>query len=88
MRSLRDHSTRDGRNDPHTQHLIGLGEWDEERHVALEKELNELVIKSYKEAETHGTLHDGPLSPVESIFEDGYAEQDWRLRRQRQDLGV
>ncbi len=69
-------------------HLIGLGEWDEERHTALEKELNELVIASYKEAETYGTLHDGPLSPVESIFEDVYAEQDWRLRRQRQDLGV
>ncbi|MFT6462690.1 MAG: 2-oxoisovalerate dehydrogenase E1 component alpha subunit, partial [Maricaulis maris] len=58
------------------QHLIGLGEWDEERHAALEKELNELVIASYKEAESHGTLHDGPLSPVESIFEDVYAEPD------------
>jgi len=69
-------------------HLIGLGEWDEERHTALEKEQNELVIASYKEAESHGTLHDGPLSPVNSIFEDVYAEQDWRLRRQRQDLGV
>ncbi|GLK51301.1 3-methyl-2-oxobutanoate dehydrogenase (2-methylpropanoyl-transferring) subunit alpha [Maricaulis virginensis] len=69
-------------------HLIGLGEWDEARHTALEKEQNELVIASYKEAESHGTLHDGPLSPVNSIFEDVYAEQDWRLRRQRQDLGV
>lgn len=70
------------------QHLIGKGEWDEERHAELEAELNTLVIASYKEAESHGTLHDGPLSPVESIFEDVYAEQDWRLRRQRQDLGV
>ena len=47
-----------------------------------------MVIASYKEAESHGTLHDGPLSPVNSIFEDVYAEPDWRLRRQRQDLGV
>jgi 2-oxoisovalerate dehydrogenase E1 component alpha subunit len=69
-------------------HLIGLGEWDEERHDALEKELNELVVKSYKEAESYGTLHDGPLSPVPSIFEDVFEEQDWRLVRQRQDLGV
>tara|TARA_R110002051_G_C8758741_1_gene501312 strand:- start:2392 stop:3579 length:1188 start_codon:yes stop_codon:yes gene_type:complete len=69
-------------------HLIGLGEWDEERHVALEKELDQLVIASYKEAETYGTLHDGPLSPVQSMFEDVYAEPDWRLRRQRRDLGV
>ncbi len=70
------------------QHLIGLGEWDEERHEALEKELNELVIASYKEAESHGTLHDGPLSPTHTIFDDVYVEPDWRLRRQRQDLGV
>ena len=47
-----------------------------------------LVVKSYKEAESHGTLHEGPLSPTESIFEDVYAKPDWRLRRQRQDLGV
>ncbi|MHA6289068.1 thiamine pyrophosphate-dependent enzyme [Maricaulis sp. CAU 1757] len=69
-------------------HLIGLGEWDDERHAALEKELDELVIASYKEAESHGTLHDGPLSPTHTIFEDVYAEPDWRLERQRRDLGV
>jgi 2-oxoisovalerate dehydrogenase E1 component alpha subunit len=69
-------------------HLINLGEWSEERHEALAKELDELVVKSYKEAESHGTLHDGPLSPTHTIFEDVYAEPDWRLRRQRQDLGV
>jgi 2-oxoisovalerate dehydrogenase E1 component alpha subunit len=69
-------------------HLINLGEWDEERHTELEAELKALVITAYKEAESHGTLHDGPLSPTESMFEDVYAEQDWRLRRQRQDLGV
>ncbi|WP_421790663.1 thiamine pyrophosphate-dependent enzyme [Hyphobacterium sp.] len=69
-------------------HLIGLGEWDEERHEKLDKALNELVVKSYKEAESFGTLHDGPLSPIPSIFEDVFEEQDWRLIRQRQDLGV
>ena len=69
-------------------HLIGLGEWDEERHAELEKELDQLVIASYKEAESFGTLHDGPLSPVNTMFEDVYAEPDWRLRRQRRDLGV
>jgi 2-oxoisovalerate dehydrogenase E1 component subunit alpha len=69
-------------------HLIGMGEWDEDRHAAIEKELNELVVKSYKEAESFGTLHDGPLSPIPSIFEDVFEEQDWRLIRQRQDLGV
>ncbi|XBQ16593.1 MAG: thiamine pyrophosphate-dependent enzyme [Oceanicaulis sp.] len=70
------------------QHLIGQGEWDEKRHAKLEEEMTKLVVKSYKEAESYGTLHDGPLSPTESIFEDVYAEQDWRLKRQRRDLGV
>lgn len=70
------------------QHLIGLGEWDEARHEALEKDMTELVVKSYKEAESYGTLHDGPLAPTHTIFEDVYEEQDWRLRRQRQELGV
>ena len=70
------------------QHLIGRGEWDETRHAKLEEEMTRLVVKSYKEAESHGTLHDGPLSPTESIFEDVYAEPDWRLKRQRRDLGV
>lgn len=69
-------------------HLIGLGEWDEERHAKLEEQMTALVVKSYKEAESHGTLHDGPLSPTHTIFEDVYATEDWRLRRQRQDLGV
>ena len=69
-------------------HLIGLGEWDEDRHAKLEEQMTALVVKSYKEAESHGTLHDGPLSPTHTIFEDVYATEDWRLRRQRQDLGV
>ena len=70
------------------QHLIGLGEWDEERHAALEDQMTKLVVKSYKEAESFGTLHEGPLAPTQTIFEDVYAKQDWRLKRQRQDLGV
>lgn len=70
------------------QHLIGKGEWDETRHDTLVETMTTLVVKSYKEAESHGTLHDGPLSPTESIFEDVYARPDWRLRRQRQELGV
>ncbi len=70
------------------QHLIGLGEWDEDRHAKLEEEMTKLVVKSYKEAESYGTLHEGPLAPTQTIFEDVYAEPDWRLKRQRQDLGV
>ncbi len=70
------------------QHLIGGSAWDEDRHARLEEQMTALVVQSYKEAESHGTLHEGPLTPTETIFEDVYAKPDWRLRRQRQDLGV
>ena len=70
------------------QHLIGIGEWDEDRHEKLEEEMTKLVVKSYKDAESYGTLHDGPLAPTESIFEDVTETPDWRLRRQRQELGI
>ncbi len=69
-------------------HLIALGEWDDDRHQALEEALTKEVLASYKKAESNGTLRDGPLSPIPSMFEDVFAEQPWHLRRQRQDLGV
>lgn len=69
-------------------HLISMNEWDEDRHAAMIKEQGDLVQKSYKEAESYGTLREGPLSPVPSMFDDVYVEQPWHIRRQRQDLGV
>ena len=38
------------------QHLIVLGEWSEERHAALEKELEAHVTACWKEAASYGTL--------------------------------
>jgi 2-oxoisovalerate dehydrogenase E1 component alpha subunit len=46
------------------QHLIGLGEWDEERHKALEEELGAEVRAAQKEAEKHGTLGNGHYDSV------------------------
>ncbi|MBL4595844.1 MAG: thiamine pyrophosphate-dependent dehydrogenase E1 component subunit alpha, partial [Robiginitomaculum sp.] len=70
------------------QHLIGLGAWDETQQSEMETTQAEDVRLAYKEAESFGTLREGPLSPTASIFDDVYAEQPWHLRRQRQDLGV
>src|SRR6202161_2922261 len=44
------------------QHLIGLGEWSDERHAMLLAELEQHVIACWKEALTYGTLTDGPRS--------------------------
>ena len=69
-------------------HLIGLGAWNEQRHEDMLSEQAETVRLAYKEAESFGTLREGPLSPTASIFDDVYVEQPWHIRRQRQDLGV
>ncbi len=69
-------------------HLIGLGEWSDERHTQAEAELLAEVTEVQKRVEAAGTLVDpGPMSPA-LIFDGVYADMPDHLRRQRQDLGV
>jgi 2-oxoisovalerate dehydrogenase E1 component alpha subunit len=70
------------------EHLIQLGEWSDEAQQALHEELVEVVRAAGKESEAHGTLHAGDRPSVKTMFEDVYKEMDWRLIRQRQELGV
>jgi 2-oxoisovalerate dehydrogenase E1 component alpha subunit len=65
------------------QHLIGLGEWDEERHTALLEELDAEVRAAQKEAERLGTLQSDPYFDVDSMFQDVFEELPWHLREQR-----
>jgi 2-oxoisovalerate dehydrogenase E1 component alpha subunit len=65
------------------QHLIGLGEWDEERHSALLDELGTEVRAAQKEAEKLGTLQNEPWSDISSMFEEVYEDMPWHLREQR-----
>lgn len=68
------------------QHLMGCGEWDEQRHAALQEELDAQVLADLKEAESHGTLGTAPRSPA-SMFDDVFKELPIHLRRQRQQAG-
>ena len=68
--------------------MIDLGEWTNTDQKKLEKELDELVIQSYKEAEKHGTLNDGPCASEETLFEDVYKKPPRHLRKLRQELGI
>jgi 2-oxoisovalerate dehydrogenase E1 component alpha subunit len=70
------------------EHLIGMGEWSKTDQAKLEKELDKLVIKSYKEAEKFGTLAEGPWASEETLFEDVYKKPPRHLRKQRQELGI
>jgi 2-oxoisovalerate dehydrogenase E1 component alpha subunit len=69
------------------QHLIVLGEWSEEQHKFLEAELIEQVRSAAREAESVGTLGKSK-PPVGEMFEQVYRAPDWRLLRQREELGA
>ena len=67
-------------------HLIALGEWSEERHAKLEKELEAHVTACWKEAETYGTLSGGPSLDPLTMFEDVFKEMPPNLVREREEL--
>jgi 2-oxoisovalerate dehydrogenase E1 component alpha subunit len=69
------------------QHLIAIGEWDEARHTQFEAELVERVRAVAKEGEAVGTLGKSK-PPVSEMFEGVFETPDWRVREQRQELGV
>jgi 2-oxoisovalerate dehydrogenase E1 component alpha subunit len=69
------------------QHLLTLGEWDEERHAALEKECTELVREAAREAEAKGVLGDGLRHhSFETMFEDVFEEMPPHLKEQRDQM--
>jgi len=70
------------------QHLIARGEWSADRHSAQEKEVVEEVTAAAREAESYGTLGNGPTHSASTMFEDIFKEPTWNLREQRQQLGV
>jgi 2-oxoisovalerate dehydrogenase E1 component alpha subunit len=65
------------------QHLIVAGEWSEERHAALHKEIEAQVVAAQKEAERYGTLNDGHVADAASMFEDVYKDMPAHLKAQR-----
>ena len=64
-------------------HLIAIGEWDEERHAAQDKELAEQVKAAQKEAEANGVLGHGLHQPLDSLFDGVFEEMPWHLREQQ-----
>ena len=51
-------------------HLIALGEWDEERHAAMDEEVAAEVKTATKQAQENGILGHGLHHPFRSMFED------------------
>ena len=63
-------------------HLIVLGEWDEERQAAMDREAAERVRATTKEAEANGILGHGLHHPFRTMFEDVFEELPWHLKEQ------
>ena len=64
------------------QHLIALGAWSETQHEALKKELDAQVGAALKQAESYGTLQDGHIPPLATMFEDVYKDMPAHLQEQ------
>jgi 2-oxoisovalerate dehydrogenase E1 component alpha subunit len=68
-------------------HLVGLGEWDEDRHHALQEEVSAEVRTAQREAERQGTLVTSTIDfpqDVRTMFDDVYEEIPWHLKEQQQ----
>jgi 2-oxoisovalerate dehydrogenase E1 component alpha subunit len=68
------------------RHLTLLGWWSDAEHEAVKVEMEAEVIAAQREAEQFGTLADGALPDIATMFEDVYKEMPAHLRTQRAQL--
>ncbi|MDO8419121.1 MAG: 3-methyl-2-oxobutanoate dehydrogenase (2-methylpropanoyl-transferring) subunit alpha [Rubrivivax sp.] len=62
------------------QHLVRVGAWSDDEHERVQKELEAEVASALKEAEQYGgTLIDGHVPPIETMFEGVYKDMPSHL---------
>ncbi len=64
-------------------HLVGLGEWDDDRDAELDKQIDATVRAAQKEAEKQGILSEQGFENISSMFQDVFAEIPWHIAEQR-----
>jgi len=69
-------------------HLIAIGEWSDAQQDTAQNELDAEVGAAQKEAESHGTLIDGHIPPLATMFEDVYQDMPAHLRQQMHEAGA
>ncbi|HJN49590.1 MAG: thiamine pyrophosphate-dependent dehydrogenase E1 component subunit alpha [Pseudomonadales bacterium] len=67
-------------------HLIQRQQWSDEKQEELEYTLTEELTEAWGEAESYGSLQDGPHWPLSSMFDDVFKEMPAHLRRQRHQM--
>jgi len=65
-------------------HLIAIGAWTQQEHDDAQGELESQVTAAQKEAERYGTLQDGHIPPLATMFEDVYKDMPAHLHDQYQ----
>ncbi len=70
------------------QYLIAEGQWSEKQHEQAFADIEREIRDAMREAETYGTLDNGPMPSATDMFEGVYKEMPDHLKRQRQKLGV
>jgi 2-oxoisovalerate dehydrogenase E1 component alpha subunit len=70
------------------KHLIRIGAWSEQEHEKTQKDVEAQVNEAFKEAERHGTLLDGHVPPLATMFEDVYKDMPPHLREQFSKAGA
>ncbi len=68
------------------RHLIRIGEWSEDSHLALGRALEQEAAASFQHAESFGNWTQGLGHAADSLFEDVYASMPAHLQRQRDEL--
>ncbi len=64
------------------KHLVAIGAWSDGQRPTLQKELDAEVAAAQKEAESHGSLLNGHVPPIETMFEDVYKDMPAHLKDQ------
>ncbi|KQN40497.1 2-oxoisovalerate dehydrogenase [Sphingomonas sp. Leaf407] len=64
-------------------HLVTIGEWDDDRHAGMDREVAEQVRAAQKAAEANGILGHGLHQPLDTLFDGVFEEMPWHLREQQ-----
>ena len=64
------------------QHLVALGAWSDDEHERTQKALDEEMAAALKEASKYGSVQDGHIPPLATMFEGVYKEMPPHLHEQ------
>ena len=64
------------------QHLVGLGAWSDDEHQRTVKALDDEMAAALKEAGKSGSLQDGHIPPLATMFEDVFKVMPPHLQEQ------